>query len=725
MSEDRTLHNKKSPKKILTHFILLFFFIVGAYTTTTYFFSFIGLIIGLVYFLLIPNRQVKRLGILLSWTAGITTIIINGIALVNASGAPALSTIYFALIIGPSLIAAYPIGFTIWKKITKIRNVTYRFSLKLQEFNKKLSKNTKKALKILIVILPCVFWGSVNIDLNVMFDNETRLLWVHAPSSAQIESNFIVTVEAWDAYERLSATYKGTVEFSITSYNLTNYSLLTNVNATLPNKFTFTGQFFGSDIAYEIRDGKDNGLHTFDVRINTIGLHYLLVSDSFTNNTYWSNPIIVNNYTSYNDKIYWGDIHGHSGISDGSGTPEHYFYYARNVACLDFNALTDHGETAGLLIGALDYLEKATNEAYEPGAFVTFPGIEWTNAQTGHYTCIFSGNKLIKEPVISFMIVTSIQQFWEALDKFTASTGCKALALPHHTTKEEYPQDWTYINPKYVKIVEVVSTHGESLFEQRDPYNYMGCGDPPPEFTYGTAIMDAFKMGYRMTLYASSDQHDGHPGHSLSHTNAYIGHQHPWTIWPNRVDLPYPGGLTAVFASNLTRESVFSGIENQRIYATSDHGRPFLNFTINGTHVGDGSKLQVSNPAIHREINILFAQDGAAAANLRPQAASVTPNWLPNWDAKVEIFKNGDLFYSQIISSPIANITILDTELITGTSFTERCIQKPDGKYYINEYSDNPINPNLLNTGGADFYLIRILGDNGRYCYAGPIWVEY
>jgi hypothetical protein len=724
MAEDRKPHDKKSPKKILVNFILLVIFVGGAYTTTTYFFSFIGLIIGLVYFLFVPNRQVKRLGIVLAWTAGITTIIIMSIARSNASGAPAVSTVYFALILGPSFIAAYPIGIMIWKIGIKKRNGAHHFSLKLREINKKLSENTKRALTILIVILPCVFWWSVNMDLNVMVDNEPRLLWVHAPSSAQVESSFVVIVEAWDAYERLSATYKGTVEFSVTSYNLTNYSLLTSVNMTLPNKYTFTGQPFGSDIAYEIRDGRDNGLHAFNITINTMGLHYLMVSDSFTNNTYWSNPIIVNNYTIHDNKVYWGDIHGHSGISDGSGNPEHYFYYARKVACLDFNALTDHGETAGLLIGGLDHLETATNEAYEPGAFVTFPGIEWTNTQTGHYTCIFSGNKLIKEPVLSFMSVPTIQQLWDALDEFTAVTGCMALALPHHTTKEEYIQDWTLINPKYVKIAEVVSTHGECLFEQRDPYNYMGCGDPPPKFTQGSAIMDAFKMGYRMTLYASSDQHDGHPGHSLSHTNAYIGHQHPWTIWPNRVDLPYPGGLTAVFAPNLSREAVFSGLENQRIFATSDHGRPFLYFTINGTPVGDGSELQVSNPAIHRELNVLFAQDGAPAANKRPQAASVTPNWQPNWNAKVEIFKNGDLLYSQIISTPVANITILDTALITGTSFTDKCIQKSDGKYYINDYSDNPINPALLNTGRADFYLIRIVGDNGRYCYAGPIWVE-
>jgi hypothetical protein len=724
MSEGKKFHVKKSLKNTFSFVVLLFFYIGGVYTTTTYFFNFISIIIGLIYYLFIPNKQVKRLGILLAWIVGISTIIITSIAFSNAAGAPALSTVYFALILGPSSIVIYSIGFIIWKRRIKNRDSNHHYLIKIREFHKKLSTNTRKTLKILIVIIPCAFWWSVNVNLGVMFDNETRLLWVHAPTTVQVKSDFVVTVETWDAYERLSATYKGTVEFSITSYNLTDYSLLSNVNATLPQKYTFTGQLIGSDIAYEIQDRKDNGLHAFKMRINTIGIHYLLVSDSFTNNTYWSNPIFVKNYSLYANYIYWGDIHGHSGLSDGSGTPEHYFYYARNVACLDFNALTDHGETAGLLIGGLDYLEKAANNAYQPGLFVTFPGIEWTNPQTGHYTCIFSGNKLIKNPLLSYMALPTIQQLWDALDKFTATSGCKALALPHHTTKEEYPQDWTLINPKYVKIAEVVSTHGECLFEQRDPYNYLGCGDPPSEFTYGTAIMDAFKMGFRMTLYASSDQHDGHPGHSLSHTDAYIGHQHPWTTWPNRIDLPYPGGLTAVFGSNLTRDSVFLGLENQRIYATSDYGRPYLSFNINGTYVGDGSTLYVSNSTISRELHILLAQDGAPAANKRPKAASVYPNWKPNWNAKVEIFKNGDLFYSQTINTPIANITIIDNELITGTSFTDKCIQKSDGNYYINKYSDTPIDPNLLNTSGADFYVLRIVGSNGRYCYAGPIWVE-
>jgi len=43
----------------------------------------------------------------------------------------------------------------------------------------------------------------------------------------------------------------------------------------------------------------------------------------------------------------------------------------------------------------------------------------------------------------------------------------------------------------------------------------------------------------------------------------------------------------------------------------------------------------------------------------------------------------------------------------------------------LNQYIDNPIVPTTLNTGGFDYYLIRVVGENGRTSYIGPIWVEY
>jgi len=693
----------------------LILYLFGIFTYFWYFWSCIGLAIGTFYFILSTDYAWKRNGLILSFAIGFITIFVyfykefSPLQLAIRTGLIIFLSYFFILA-----------GIELFKKrisiIGKIKELYFR---KVQKF----SSGYQLVFKLTTIFLPIVLWSSVSIDLGVIFDNKTQLLWVHAPSKVNLDEPFNITVEAWDQFERLSATYKGRVEFFLESYNISNYILITNPQANLPEPYMYSGQHFGSDIAYEINDGKDNGLHVFEMSINTSGIHYILASDSFTQNVYYSNPVLVDNYALSEPMIVWGDIHTHSHLSDGTGTAKHSYFFARYIACLDYNALTDHGEIMLFSPGSLDRLESATNEAYQPGEFVTFHGIEWTNVRTGHYVCVFSGNQLLKNPVLSYMTIPTTDDLWRVLDDFTSETGARALALPHHTTKKSYIQDWTYINPKYVKLAEVCSVHGDFLFEQRHELNYRGAIHPPPQYTYGSSIMDAFTMGKRMIMYAASDEHDGHPGHSISHTRAYIGHQRPFSLWHTRNEHPYPGGLTAIFVDNLTREGVFDGFENQRIFANSDHGRPILIFNINNTKVGDGSTLIVNNQNSHREINIFLAQDGAPVA-LKSKGASVTPNWIPNWNASIEIIKNGILWQSVKISSVIQNITIIDTDPIAGASFEPFCIEK-DGDWYINSYSDNPIDPRSLNTGGFDFYLVRIVGDNGRHSYAGPIWVEY
>ncbi|MBD3195110.1 MAG: DUF3604 domain-containing protein, partial [Candidatus Lokiarchaeota archaeon] len=602
------------------------------------------------------------------------------------------------------------------KKISEIREYIFLSWSNVQIKYRKLTK-------VSVIIFPLISWSSVSIDLGVLFDNQARLLWIHAPSTIQINESFEITIEAWDAFERLSATYTGTVNFSVRSYNITNYVMLNHTEALIPDTYTFTGQLLGSDQAYSIMDGKDNGIHRFSMRINTTGIHYILVSDSYTKNTYVSNPIIIKNFTQPNSMIYWGDIHTHSHLSDGSGWPDEHFYYAEKIACLDYNSLTDHGEIMLFSLGSIDYLEISTNQANKPNKFVTFHGVEWTNVDTGHYVCIFSKDRLLKAPMLSYMTVPTTDSLWKTLDNFTNNTNCQALALPHHTTKKSYIQDWTQINPKYVRVAEVTSVHGECLFEPRHELSYRGAIDPPPIYTHGSSVIDAFSMGFRMTMYSSSDEHDGHPGHSLSHTRAYIGHQRPFSLWHTRNEHPYPGGITAVFANNLTRSSIFDALYNGRIFSTADHGRPIIRFQINNISVGDGSTVIVSNQTSEREISIFLAQDGAPVAS-KSNSASVYHNWIPNWNASIEIIKNGAIWKTVKISKSITNISIIDNKTITGVSFENYCIER-DGKSYINRYSNNPIDPSTLNTQGFDYYLIRVVGDNGRTSYSGPIWVEY
>ena len=687
----------------------------GIVTLFWYFWCVIGLVIGVMYYIFLKDNAWKRNGIVLAIAIGFITVFVYFYKEI----APLPIVIWYSVI----FIISYS-AFLLILEMLKRRKIIIKKIIQWYQSYEKLSKRKHRAIELFIIFIPITLWTSVSIDLGVIFDNNPRLLWVNVPTMVKPNEVFDITVEAWDPFERLSAVYKGNVEFSIQSYNLTNYDLIINAEVNLPDSYKFSGQIFGSDIAYEIRDGKDNGRHVFQASITTPGFHYILVNDSVTRNTYYSNPIIVNIYSSSDPFIAWGDLHTHSQLSDGTGTADHSFYYAKHIACLDFNALTDHAEIMMFSPWSFNILEASTNNWYEPNNFVTFHGIEWTCVRTGHYTCIFSGNTLLKSPILdSYFTVKSPQALWNVLDDFTSRQGVRALALPHHTTKEAYIQDWTYNNPKYVKLAEVSSVHGEFLFEQRHELNYVGAIDKPPAYTNGSSIIDAFTMGYRMTMYVSSDEHDGHPGHSLSHTRAYIGHQRPFSLWHTRNEHPYPGGLTAVYVDNLTREGVFSGLEKQRIYANSDHGRPILIFQINGTHVGGDSTFIASSSTGHREINIFLAQDGAPVAQ-KSKAASVTPNWIPNWNANIEIIKNGKLWHTEQISSPIVNITIIDREPITGISYKNSCIKKGNN-YYINQYSDNPIDPSTLNTNGYDFYLIRVVGENGRISYAGPIWVEY
>ena len=95
-------------------------------------------------------------------------------------------------------------------------------------------------------------------------------------------------------------------------------------------------------------------------------------------------------------------------------------------------------------------------------------------------------------------------------------------------------------------------------------------------YSRGYSITGALQMGLQFSLYASSDSHDGHPGHDLSRTRAFVGHQRPFTFWWTRFDKPYPGGLTAVYGRELTRLGIFSALQNRQLYAVSDHGRPLL-----------------------------------------------------------------------------------------------------------------------------------------------------
>ncbi|MHA2152846.1 MAG: DUF3604 domain-containing protein, partial [Candidatus Thorarchaeota archaeon] len=545
-------------------------YLFGVWTTYLYFWNIQGMIIGVILAIMPGAGTWRRHGLVLTYTSAIFALSIAVYAWV---------WLLFAALVQIGYLVFYTILYSVRYLILGVRKITNREKApsdvtkdswfrrtvlnrwKIGALTRRptLTIRLKTLVTLAVLVTPFLMWSSINVDLEVMFDNNPVLLWVHAPSTVDTGDLFEVDVEAWDQFERLSAGYVGTVEFSIQSYNLTTGLSLTGVDANLPDTYTFTGGLFGPGLnAFASARSVDFGLHSFNLQINTPGIHYVLVEDSHTQNTYWSNPIIVDDLTVDSPRLYWGDIHAHSAVSDGSGTPTESYLYGRYLSHLDFMALTDHGEDFTLFdrtkTGTAEFQNYllATENAYAPSEFVSFYGAEWTTnyadqtmwfvpvppADGGHYTCIFSGDTM---PIVSTITENNADELWTVLDDFTSSTGARALAIPHHTVRSLFIQDWTLMNPNYVKLAEVTSVHGECLYD--DALNYRGSVDLPTTSIPGSSVIDALNMGYRMTFMANGDNHDGRPGHSISHTRASIGHQYPFSLYNARNGHPYPSGI--------------------------------------------------------------------------------------------------------------------------------------------------------------------------------------
>ena len=259
-----------------------------------------------------------------------------------------------------------------------------------------------------------------------------------------------------------------------------------------------------------------------------------------------SEPVLV---AADAPRVAWLDLHGHSGLSDGRGTPAEYFRAAREAG-LDGAALSDHdwqlddAEVVALLT--------ATEAANEDGRFVTLPALEMN--VNGHEVAYFldpgriaavargsaGGVRTIAEELAGGATATP--------PDVLAAYGNADLLLATHTSLASgmgtgYPLDRALPGNH---LFEVYSAHGSS--ECDACARRVGGGALDEDERVG-ALWDALDAGHRFTLIAAGDSHDGRPGH---------------TAWG-----AFPGGLTAVEVDSLDRGSVAAALRAGRAWATT------------------------------------------------------------------------------------------------------------------------------------------------------------
>ena len=593
-----------------------------------------------------------------------------------------------------------------------------------------MKKEIKTAAISLLIVFATFMWTTQPqmMSYNTLLNNSCQSLWVNAPSTVQQGVIFEFHVQAWDEWERLSSIYTGLVSFELVSYNLTtlnNFSTLWSAPAT----YRFTGALIEQGIipGYKLSPilGTDCGRHAFIASISAEGVHYIKVSDDL-GHVALSNPILVLSEEPQL-KLYWGDIHGHSALCDGSGYLEDVWRFAKEVAYLDFASVTTHDDWTDYYgtapkFGAETLWElskSAANRWNTPNEFVALVSYEWTAQLQGHgHMCVYY--KGSDGPILSSSYPEYYTQdkLWDALREWKNVTGSDVITIPHHTghISSTMYYDWSYYDPEFVPLVEIYSAHGSS-----EKMNGLKKIKPDESQIHGFHVQDALSMGYQVGFIASGDSHDGRIGHSLLHTEANNRFQYPYTmmglIGGFRFGEEYENGLVGVYAENLTRESIFDALKNRACLGTTHVSRPILNFTINGVSTGENdSTVYVTSLTSPRVIELFVAADGN---NLIQNITLVRNNVDLN-------FTTPNLQIHRYIYN--------DTDAMAGMNYTYGI--EESGVYKITEKAHKSLpdyslaEPPSTNWNGTaysnitDVYYMRILQTNGDLAWIGPIWVK-
>ncbi len=348
---------------------------------------------------------------------------------------------------------------------------------------------------------------------------------VVSPSNAVVGSPISVTVRALDNWGNPSDVYRSKMSFSSS-----------DPAATLPEEYVFTSENCGAKRFH-------------GVVLNSVGLHTISVKDDGGREAI-SNPIIVLQEKP-ELRLFWGDLHGQTKQTVGTGTLDEYFSFMRDVAAMDFGGWqgNDFQVTKELWREVVD----TTKRFNEPGRFVTFLGYEWSGLTTagGDHNIYYLGDDeeihrsnhwLIDDKSDEKTDRYPISELWE---KFRGRRDVMAVA---HVGGRH--ADLDYFDVERVPLIEVHSHHG----------------------TFEWFLEEALRRGLKVGFVANSDDHTCRPGLTYPSGNFCTR-----------------GGYVGIYASELTRDALWEALWSRRCYATTGE-RMILWVEVDGHMMGEEFK---------------------------------------------------------------------------------------------------------------------------------------
>ena len=250
------------------------------------------------------------------------------------------------------------------------------------------------------------------------------------------------------------------------------------------------------------------------------------------------------------------DLHNHSLLSDGDGSPEEAFVSMR-AAGLDVAALTDHATLSDHLSGDLTtgslpagYSKAAgltaegwtrtgmlADGADRPDAFTALRGFEWTEPMLGHVNVWFT------EEWTDVLDLGQMQPLYRWLSRPTGPLGlgdgsAEGIAGFNHPGREPGRFEEFTFDPRVRD--QMVSIE---MFNRRDDYLFEGYADGKP-----SPLCSCLNAGWRTGITGVTDEHG--------------------TDW----GLPDGKGRTGLWVTEHSRKGVQEAMRARRFFATRTSG---------------------------------------------------------------------------------------------------------------------------------------------------------
>jgi hypothetical protein len=288
-----------------------------------------------------------------------------------------------------------------------------------------------------------------------------------------------------------------------------------------------------------------------------------------------------------------------------STVPADQDYVFRHMTPLR-DTLCDGGQCAPVIQSAWQAEQNAAATANDPCHFTSFVAYEWTaiatdalGGHTNHRNVIFASDQVPTAPLDSLQYPAPLDM-WTALDTACApGSGCSVITIPHNSNLSnghtfEIPDGGAALMAKYQVLAEIFQHKGSSecYYDPADagtleclyehvPASYTpnnpagnvrsalgsGLAAYSASRDAGGAGVDPLQLG----IVGATDDHNGTPGNVREST--WPGHGGRNDDAPaKRLNGAWyfnPGGLTAAWAEENTRDSIFAAFKRRETYATS------------------------------------------------------------------------------------------------------------------------------------------------------------